>query len=62
MNRWEKRNPNTGKIRMRTTNRPETPKNSWKIGSRWHGSEGDKGNHSLETGETQDFLGALKEA
>ena len=47
---------------MRTTNRPETPKNSWKIGSRWHGSEGDKGTHSLETGETQDFLGALKEA
>lgn len=44
MNRWEKRNPNTGKIRMRTTNRPEIPKNSWKIGSRWHGSEGDKGN------------------
>ena len=46
---------------MRTTNRPETSKNSWKIGSRWHGTEEIKETHSLETGEAQDFQGALEE-
>lgn len=46
---------------MRTTNRPETPKNSWKIGSTWYGTEEIKETHSLKTGEAKDSQGALEE-